>query len=278
MNLTRQVLKDHALNARCFIYDLIPDSLLTMNSKFKDIHRGNRCFILGSGHSIVTQDLTKLAGEIVMTQNHFHVHGDIAAIHPTYHVLVPKYQPKEFDGDWNTWFDTMEEKLPSKTIFFLGSNTKYLIEGRPNMTSRSYYIKTGYWSHLMNKARIDITRSIMHVPTVITECLTIAIYMGFSEIYLTGFDLDQVIRLVNRDNVRFYGNSPITSNQSEKNYEKELGASGMDWYNMWIIWHQLNLLKEEAERHNIKISNATNGGLLNMFERIDYNSLFKNPQ
>lgn len=277
MTLTQQVLKYHALNARSFIYDLFPDSQLTGNSKFKDIHRGSRCFILGSGHSIMTQDLTKLAGEIVMTQNHFHAHRDIAAIRPAYHVLIPKYQPKEFDGDWNVWFDSMEERLPSDTIFFLGTNTKYLIEKRSNMISRTFYIKAGYWSILMKEARMDITRSIMHVPTVITECLTIAIYMGFSEIYLTGFDLNQIQLMKDRDNVRFYGNSPITANQSEKNSEKDSGPSGLDWYSMWITWHQLNLLKNEAELRKIKIINATNGGLLNMFDRVDYDSLFKHP-
>ncbi|SRR5258706_5804999 len=275
MNLTYQVFRDHAFNIRSRFYDLLPDSLLSRNAKFKGIHRGERCFILGSGHSILTQDLTKLSGEIVMTQNHFHAHNDIKTISPKYHVLVPKYQPKEYDGDWNTWLDTMEEKLPANTIFFLGTNTKYLVDKRANMASRSYYIKPGYWSYLMTKGKVDISRLMMHVPTVITECIAIAIYMGFSEIYLTGFDLDQVIRLVDRDNVRFYGNSPITANESEKKYEKEWGASGYDWFHMWAIWHQLNLLKAEAEKRGAKIINVTNGGLLNMFERKQYADVLK---
>ncbi|SRR5260221_7606143 len=277
MNLTYQVFKDHVFNTRSLIYDLFPDSLLRRNIKFKNIHTGERCFILGSGPSILTQDLTKLSGEIVMTQNHFHAHNDIKTINPKYHVLVPKYQPKEYDGDWERWFDTMEEKLPADTIFFLGANTKYLIDKRASMTSRCYYLKPGYWSHLTSKARVDITRLIMHVPTVITECISIAIYMGFREIYLTGFDLDQITRMVevDRDNVRFYGNSPITANESEKKYEKEFGASGYDWFRMWIIWYQLNLLKAEAERQGIKIINVTNGGLLNMFERKQYADVLK---
>ncbi|MBI1770254.1 MAG: hypothetical protein HYR67_17940 [Bacteroidetes bacterium] len=273
MNLTYQVFKEHALNTRSHFYDLFPNSLLSRNIKFKDIHKGERCFILGSGHSILTQDLTRLSGEIVMTQNHFHAHNDIKTINPKYHVLIPKYQPKEYDGDWNAWLDTMEKNLPPDTKFFLGTNTKYLIDERTNLSSRSYYIEPGYWSHLMSRAKVDISHLIMHVPTVITQCLTIAIYMGFSEMYLLGFDLDQVVRLVDRDKVRFYGNSPITANQSEKKFEKELGASGMDWFNMWTIWHQLNLLKLEAESRNIKIINATNGGLLDVFERGNYESI-----
>jgi hypothetical protein len=116
----------------------------------------------------------------------------------------------------------------------------------------------------------------MRVPTVITQCLTIAIYMGFSEIYLMGFDLDQLCLIANdRDNVRFYGNSPITSNKAEKDFEKDLASTGIDWFNMYAIWHQLNLLKVEAGKRNVKILNATRGGMLNMFDRVVYEDIIK---
>src|SRR6185369_9642513 len=74
------------VNAGMEIQNLFPDSLLLQNKKFKNLHAGQRCFILGSGHSILTHDLTKLSNEIVITQNHFHSHKDISIIHPKYHV------------------------------------------------------------------------------------------------------------------------------------------------------------------------------------------------
>ena len=275
MNLTYQVFKEHALNARSHLNDLVPNKVLRRNERFRNIHRKDRCFILGSGHSIMTQDLTRLSGELVMTQNHFHAHADIATIRPKYHVVIPKYQPKEYDGDWEAWFDSMEQKLPEDTFFFLGTNTQYLIEKRAKLINRSFYIEPGYYAHLMSRAKVDISHLIMHVPTVITQCITIAIYMGFREIYLTGFDLDQIFQLTQRDNLRFYGNSPITANEAERNFEKQSGATGYDWFHYWTIWHQLNLLKAEAERQHIKIINITNGGLLNMFERKQYADIIK---
>lgn len=275
MNLTYHVVKRHLLNCRSHLYNQFNSPLLKRNIQFKNIHKGERCFILGSGHSITTQDLTKLNGEIVMTQNHFHAHKDIKVIHPKYHVLVPKYQPKEFDKDWVEWLNSMEQRLPDDTTYFMGINTHYLIETRTNMLPRCFYVDTGFWSDVMSKAKIDITRIIMLVPTVITQCITIALYMGFDKIYLMGFDLDQICRMDERDNVRFYGNSPITANQSEKDSEVQSGASGIDWFNWWVIWHQLNLLKKEAEKRNIQIINLTNGGLLNVFERQNYDEIIK---
>ncbi len=43
--------------------------LLNKNKKFKNIHKGNRCFILGNGLSLKQQDLTLLKNEYVFTVN-----------------------------------------------------------------------------------------------------------------------------------------------------------------------------------------------------------------
>jgi len=253
--------------------DLLPDEILARNNRFYNLHRGERCFILGSGHSVKEQNLTRLAGEIVMTQNHFHAHEEIRIIDPTYHVNVPKYQPREFDEDWRDWLRTMDDRLPRETVLFFGENTKYLVDEMGLFQGRAYYMKHGYSSVAVRRAPVDITQAIMAVPTVLTQCLAIAIYMGFREVYLLGFDLDQMYRLSNRAQVRFYGLSPITANRSEIEAEESLGASGLDWVSMWIIWQQCNLLKKEAERVGTKIINATRGGLLNMFERCSYEEI-----
>ena len=255
------------------IVDVIPDSLLRKNRIFKDRHKGERCFILGSGNSIMEQDLKRLKDEIVMTQNHFHVHGDINIINPKYHVVVPKYQPKEYDKDWITWLNSMDEKLPKETVFFMGKNTKYLVDDLSLFYGRVYYIKGGQDCMLIRKAPVDITRSIMSIPTALNQCLAIAIYMGFGEIILLGFDMDQNYRLSDRTKVRFYDSSPITTNKAEETILESTRTSGIAWFNMWISWRQYNLLRQKAEKEGIRIINATKGGLLNMFKRQTYEDI-----
>jgi hypothetical protein len=267
------LLLQYRMHLKAWVLDLIQDGDLQKNGRFKNIHKGERCFILGSGHSIKEQDLRRLAGEIVMTQNHFHAHEHIRIIKPAYHVNVPKYQPRGFDDDWRAWLRTMDERLPRETILFFGKNTKYLVDELGLFSGRAYYMKHGYSIAAVRRAPVDITWTIMAVPTVLTQCLAIAIYMGFKEIYLLGFDLDQNCRTNDRDQVRFYGNSPITANRFEIGIEAASGPSGMDWVMMWSVWQQCNLLKREAERRGLKIINATRGGLLNMFERCTYEDL-----
>jgi hypothetical protein len=257
-------------NIKTGLLDLRQDPLLLANRKFYNLHNNKRCFILGSGHSIKVLDLTKLRNEIVITQNHFHSHEQIDIINPMYHVVVQKYQSTEYDHDWITWLKSMDEKLPKSTIMFFGKNTKYLVDELSLFKDRVYYIKTGYSPAILNKAYIDLSKTIMSVLTVLTECLCMAIYMGFKEIYLLGFDLDQICRQNDRAELRFYGLSPITSNKAEDNEEDYQLSSGLAWLYFWMIWRQCNLLKCESEKRNIKIINATKGGLLNVFERKNF--------
>ena len=266
------LLFQYLTNLKAWGLDLINDPVLQNNSRFKNLHSGERCFILGSGSSIKEQDLTKLSGEIVMTQNHFHAHEDILIIDPAYHVVVPKYQPSEYDNDWVSWLQTMSERLPEQACFFFGRNTKYLIDQLPRFHNRAFFINAGGSVAIAKKAPTDITRRILAIPTVLTECLAIAIFMGFSEICLCGFDLDQLYKK-DKCQGRFYGCSPITANQAEIDLDEAAYAVGAEWIQMWTIWQQCILLRQAAKKKGIRIVNATQGGLLNMFERQSYESL-----
>jgi uncharacterized Rossmann fold enzyme len=266
--------KDQAIShVRTILRDAVSNSVLIPNKALKNRHTGQRCFILGSGMSVKELDLKLLHGEIVMTQNHFHAHEDIAVIDPLYHVVVPKYQSSEFDDNWVEWLHSMDERLPKKTVMFFGENTKYLLEKLNLFRDRVFYMRQGYSAIFSRRAPVDITRGIMVVPTVITQCLAVALYLGFSEIVLLGFDLDQVCRIAQRDKVRFYGLSPVTANQAEISAEEQLGRTGEDWFNMWLIWKECNLLLDEAVRRGTRIVNATPGGMLNVFDRVPFDTV-----
>jgi len=267
-------LRSYISHIRWLILNQLPkQSALRENIKYKNIHKGKRCFILGSGHSILKQDLTKLRDEIVITQNHFHAHPDINLIQPRYHCVVPMYQPPEYNNDWIRWFESMEERLPDHTTFFIGLNSKKLVEKNELFVNRRSYISHGLKPMFMRRGVVDITRTIMGIPTVLSQCLTVALYMGFDEIYLLGFDLDQVCRITDREQMRFYGSSPITTNEAEKSIEQKQFRTGEVWFNFWHMWKQFNLLREKAEHNSVKIINLTEGGLLNCFERQSYDSM-----
>lgn len=244
--------------------------VLKNNQRHRLVHKGEQCFILGSGHSILKQNLKLLKGKIVITQNHFHAHSDIDVIRPKYHCVVEKYQPDEADPAWIEWFESMEEMLPNDTVYFHGLSSKKLIDQMKLFVGHCYYIDQGLNPMFMRSASVDITRKIMFVPTVLTLCLTIALYMGFAKIYLIGFDLDQVCRMEDRDAVRFYGNSPITDNVYERSTEEYYAGTEFGWFNRWLMWKQYGLLRQYGEKTGQEIINLTRGGLLDCFKRKSY--------
>jgi hypothetical protein len=108
----------------------------------------------------------------------------------------------------------------------------------------------------------------MTIPTVLTQCLTVAIYLGFKEIYLLGFDLDQICHTNDQTYGRFYGMSKITETEFEKDANQKLDVETTDgWYTWWLMNKQFFLIKHFADQNNINIVNGTKGGILSYFKR-----------
>jgi len=267
--MLNKVLKSFSVNSLVNVYDLLfTHHILKRNIELKEKYNNKRIFILGSGSSILLYDLKILKNEYVMTQNSFHMHKDILDIDPNIHCVVPYYQT---DKEYSIWIDyvaDMKENMPN-TLFIWGLNTKTLIDQYHNdISKKSYYIRTKYNLLTLNNAKLNISKTIMNIPTALTQCLSVAIYMGFKEIYLLGFDLDQICRVNDRTYGRFYGMSKITDTKFEEEEDKKLDSDTTDgWYNWWLMNKQFFLIKNFADQNNIKIVNGTQGGILSYFKR-----------
>ncbi len=265
----KKLTKSYLINSLVDVHDLLfTHPVLKKNVELKDKYNNERIFILGSGSSILHYDLKVLNKEYVMTQNSFHMHNDIFDINPTIHCVVPYYQSEKEYSTWIEYIGDMKEKMPS-TTFIWGLNTKALIDNHhPELIKQSYYIRTKYDSLTLNHATVDIAKTLMNIPTVLTQCLSVAIYMGFREIYLLGFDLDQICHTNDRTFGRFYGMSKITDTKFEEDAEKNLDDETTDgWYNWWLMNKQFFLIKLFADQNNINILNGTKGGILSYFKR-----------
>ena len=264
-----KILKSYLINSLVDVHDLLfthPD--LKKNVELKDKYNNERIFILGSGSSILLYDLKVLSNECVMTQNSFHMHNDISDINPTFHCVVPYYQTDKEHSIWIEYIGDMKEKMPG-TSFIWGLNTKALIDNHhPELIKQSYYIRTKYNSLTLKKAKVNISKTIMNIPTVLTQCLSVAIYLGFKEIYLLGFDLDQICHTNDRTFGRFYGMSKITDTKFEEDAEKNSDDETTDgWYIWWLMNKQFFLIRDFADQNNISIVNGTKGGILSYFKR-----------
>ena len=261
--------KSYLINSLVDVHDLLfthPD--LKKNIELKDKYNNKRIFILGSGSSILLYDLKVLNSEYVMTQNSFHMHKDISYVDPNIHCVVPYYQSNKEISIWVDYIADMKARMPN-SLFLWGLNTKALIDKyHEDISEKSYYIRTKYNLLTLKKAKVNISKTIMTIPTVLTQCLTVAIYLGFKEIYLLGFDLDQICHTNDQTYGRFYGMSKITETEFEKYANQRLDVETTDgWYTWWLMNKQFFLIKHFADQNNINIVNGTKGGILSYFKR-----------
>ena len=121
---------------------------------------------------------------------------------------------------------------------------------------------------------IDLCQKIMPIPSVPILCLQLALYMGFKEIYLLGTEHDTLVAL-QYDHFYDKEESIISRSCEETDGTGKLN----DTYSHQVqctynLWEQYKVLKKMAERKGVKIYNATIGGQLDIFERVDFKTLF----
>ena len=97
--------------------------------------------------------------------------------------------------------------------------------------------------------------------------------MGFQEIYLVGTEHGELTKgrydyFYNRkDNMVGHADDFIGMNGDIISYERVLPC-------IFRLWEQYKIMREIATQKGINIYNATRGGQLDVFDRVDYDTLF----
>ncbi|MFZ1807724.1 MAG: hypothetical protein WAU36_10900 [Cyclobacteriaceae bacterium] len=239
------------------------------NKQFENKHRGKRAFVIVNGPSLKDQDINWLSDDITFVVSGFYRHEVIRKWQPTYYSIIDK---NFFDGSEQSrnLFSQLNEVI-KKSIFFIplfrGLKSNELLSLLPS--ERTFYAALAGGP----TKSVDFTGVVQSFYGVSAFALAQAIFMGCSPIYLLGFDHDY---LANRGLDRhFYtgGTIPGATGNSKTlaeriPYDTEMEAN-------LKLWKNYRSLKRIAEKKGIKIYNATNGGYLDVFERIDYNKLDK---
>ncbi len=251
-------------------------AVLARNEVFRDCHvNDKRCFILASGSSIKTQDLTLLKNEICISVSNWYVHEDYALIRPRYHCVpfIGGHRQIKSD-DAIQWLRQMEERTDPAIMFF-SYGDKVLIEQNGLFRNRPvYFVHSGFDTADLDRGKgLDLTQPVLSAQSVSVMALTIALFMGFKKIYLLGCDHDWILHL--GTSAHFYPKSEhaILSRQGYNEW------GGMDDYEADFrayvsLWGQYKAIKRQALSKGMDIYNATAGGLLDVFPRVEYKSLF----
>lgn len=256
--------------------------------RFRGIHRGKRCFVMGNGPSLNKMDLDKLEGEYVFGCNSVFLLFDRIKWRPSFYTCVDSRVLPDRAKD----IDKMLAGLPSTLAFFPNEVVEHSGDERryptrtilPPAKGRYYFKERPNSPHNppYSMFSADINDHIVQPYTVAITMLQIAAYMGFSEIYLIGCDTsytvpdDAIKEGVKADGEVGLALTSIADNDPN-HFDPSYFGTGRKWHDpqphMMIEHHRH--AREACETLGIKVYNATIGGKLEVYPRRDFDSLFE---
>lgn len=151
---------------------------LLKNKELRNCSTNKKCFILMGGLSVRDINLDMLVGQDVITANNFYKTSDYYKIKPKYHVIT---DVDFFDKQENV--DDLREKILPFTKVLL--NAKHI---DPLPINNWYYFYPAY-RVVDSNIKFDYSKPCSNFSTVTLSCIQLAMYLGYKNIYLVGFDL-----------------------------------------------------------------------------------------
>ncbi len=215
---------------------------------YKDIHTGKRCFIIATGPSLTMEDIENLKDEYTISMNSICRLYDQSDWRPTYYAIQDSHV-----------FEKMQNILREhkEVPVFISDNIKRKYKREPQWIEfptdtmyHSYDMKIGKYHAKFSDDCYDI---VYDGYSIAYSCIELAVYMGFTEIYLLGTDCtysgekEHFIDSGVEDRSRKYATQKLT------------------------VGYQA--ARDFADSHGIKIYNATRGGVLEVFERVNLDDI-----
>lgn len=233
-------------NALNFLYGFFQWGSVHRLRSLKNACKGKRCFIVGNGPSLRSEDLRLL-----------HERG-------------------EFTFACNSLIRLFEE-IPFRPSFYFAQDNKIILDNKELINSytgtkfikahyaRRYHLPgVTYYNMRLNPKGFskNIPLVVYSGQTVVYSMIQFAVYMGFSEIYLIGVDCNY---------------SPGNTTISADSYFDKRLFNGKRHYAPPEV--NTNLLayecaRDECKKMGVNILNASRGGKLEIFSRVDFDTLF----
>lgn len=212
--------------------------------KYKDKYKGRKCFVIGNGPSLKYEDLERIGNNHIVSfgSNRIFEIYETTWWRPNYYVASDGLVPMMYMDS------IMKYDVPVFMKDFVGFDS--------DMVSETFRYQENDYNEPLPRFSDDISKCIYRSATVTNDILQIAVYMGFNEIYLLGVDCNYI--------------QGSYSNYFNNTKEPDTAIHRTD--NMVLAFESA---KRYTEMNGVKVYNATRGGKLEVFERVDFDSLFE---
>lgn len=238
-------------------------------AKYKGIHTGERCFVIGNGPSLTAEDLEKIKNEYSFAANRIYLMYEKTNWRPSYYMC----QDRQLMRTVSDYYSSCKE-----TVFL---NYPALYDYGIKVDSANYYLADNRDANRIVKKlgfSEKVDQCVIDGGSVTYSAIQMAVYMGFKEIYLLGVDhnfshtLDKNRRIIEHKDVK--------EDYFDKRYKdafKQFEEKGKTFAapDKGLMDLAFEASYEYAKSNGIKICNATRGGKLEVFPRVNFDDLME---
>ena len=228
---------------------------------FRNKYSDRRCFIVGNGASLNKTPLDLLKDDVSFGMNMISMIFDRTIWRPDFMVVTTtalgddRYKHLIWDGIsvsvwsfvWDKFKDDPEINKASNIVFIPVIHTEQIDHQDA---------KNDFWPKV-------IARGISKFASTTFAALQIAVYMGFNPIYLVGMDMEWKTFKGSKDVNHFHPD--YYKSFSEKRYLESAKAQKRAY----------EIAKVATDKLGVEVFNATVGGKLEVFPRVEFEGLFK---
>jgi hypothetical protein len=226
-------------------------------AELKDIHKGRRAFIIGNGPSLKNTDMSRLKGEITFGMNRIYLMFPELGFRTTYLSVVNDLVIEQ------TAADLAALDLPK---FLCWRSRRFFQNIQLSPSNLPTFLHTTYDAPKFSR---DVRGRVWEGATVTYVTMQLAFHMGCDEVILIGVD----------HNYTTTGtpNTTITSQGDDPNhFDSRYFGKGFRWQLPDLETSELayRMARQAYESAGRRIVDATVGGKLDIFPKVDYLSLF----
>jgi uncharacterized Rossmann fold enzyme len=225
----------------------------TRIARYHNIHKGERAFIIGNGPSLKQTDLSKLKTEFTFGMNRIYLLFRELGFTTTYFASIN-----------DLVIEQCADEIAALSIpKFIAWHSNRHFQRFPDDMMFLYTTYTG------PKFAYDMTRRIWEGATVTNVALQLAFYMGFEQVVLIGVDHNFASKGDANKTVVSTGDDP-------NHFSASYFGKGFRWQLPDLDTSEIGYRKarDAYQKAGREVLDATVGGKLTIFPKVEYNSLF----
>lgn len=230
--------------------------------KYRHIHRGERCFILGNGPSLKRTDLSKLPSEFTFGMNRIYLLFPDLGFSTTYFLSVNDLVIEQCAPD------ILALGMPKFLSWRSHAYIRHALGDREQLPADPplSFLHTTYTGPRFAR---DASHRLWEGATVTYVAMQLAYHMGFSQVILIG--VDHSFSTQGKPNTTI-----ISQGDDADHFDSQYFGKGFRWQlpDLETSERAYRMARSNFASAGREILDATVGGKLDVFPKVDYDSLF----